>query len=157
MERRFALKFKRLDKVIYRDEIAYIHHLSEEGFTPTAWLYGISESKKITVFTHEPVDLRLITKLERNTDYTKFIDGYVGIDHLQMDDRKELLNVCDIKGIDISDADTYGWYKGLWYISENKLKTVQNKFEVKSPSIQKVYGCFVEFISDNEKIQNCGW
>lgn len=144
--------FERLDRIRYRDEIVYIHHLSEEGFTPTAWLYGVPESKKRTVLTHEPVDVRLITKLERNTDYTKFIDGYVGINRLQMEDKKEILKVCNTEGIDISEADTYDWYKELWYVYENRLKTVENKFEIKSQIIQKIYECFVEFISENEKI-----
>lgn len=152
------MNLKRLDKVEYKERTGYIHHISEEGFTPTAWLYGISDGMKRTASLHESIDIRLLKRLERNTDYTEWLKGYIGIDNLQSEDKKELLNVCIEKGIDISHAEISCYYKSLWFIAENRLKTVQTQNEAESLAVKRIYHDLVEFVCEydakNEKKQN---
>ena len=40
------MTINRLDKVKYNNHIAYVNHISQVGFTLTAWLYGIPEEER---------------------------------------------------------------------------------------------------------------
>lgn len=145
------MKFQRLDKVKYLDEIVYIHHFSEEGLTPTAWLYGVPDNKKRSVLVHEPVGLNSIVRLARCTDFLKWTIGNVGIDNLGYEDKQELLSVCIKNCIDVSDADIACYYKSLWFILDNQLKSVQTIAEANEQKIWKMYDDLLEYICEHEK------
>lgn len=147
------MTFKRLDKVEYEGCVAYIHHISEEGFTLTLWLYGVPDEKRRFVTWHEPVkrdDFLFIKKLNRKTDFNEWVNGKVGIDHLATEDEDILKNLCIKNNVNISEADIECYYKRLWFILNNKLYTVQTILEAKECGVKKIYSDFLEYIYNNE-------
>lgn len=146
--------FGRLDKVEYEGCIAYVHHISEEGLTPTLWLYGVSNEKRRYYGCWEPVSkesLILVKKLDRKTDFSEWVNEGVGITNLLSEDENFLLSLCKRNGVDMSEADTECYYKDLWFVKNNKLQTVQTIFEAKELGVEKIYYDFLEYISENEK------
>lgn len=146
--------FERLDKVEYKGCIAYIHHISSEGLIPALWLYGVPDEKRRTYGCWEFVsgrDFMLVKKLNRKTDFTEWLDEGVGITGLMSEDEEILLSLCKENKIDMSDANLNCYYKGLWFIKNNKLQTVQTIFEAKEQGVEKIYDEFLEYVFEHEK------
>lgn len=144
------MKVNRLDKVRYKNNIVYVHHISQVGFTLTAWLYGIPEEERETICTEEPVYMQDIVKLQRNTCYDDFLQGKVAIRNLFPSDEQELIEVCKNANIDFSQANLDCYYKKCWYIKNNELKTVQSLLDAKDDGIEN-YNCdILEYIRTHE-------
>lgn len=143
----------RLDRVKYKNNIAYVHHTSQVGFTLTAWLYGIPEEDRETICTEEPVDIKDVMRLDRNTDYSDFLTGKVAIYNIFPTDEQELIEACKHVNIDVSHADVECYYKKCWYIKDNELKTVQSFLEARDDGVEK-YDCqILEYIKSHEMEQ----
>ena len=144
------MRVNRLDKVQYKNNIAYVDHISEVGFTPTTWLYGIPEEARETICTDEPVDMKDVVKLERKTDYRDFLTGKFAIYNLFPTDEQELIEACKNANIDISNADVDCYYKKCWYIKNNELKTVQSFLDARDDGVEKYDCSMIEYIRTHE-------
>lgn len=138
------------DKVVYKGVVAYIHHMSEEGFTKTIWLYGVPESIKRNGYTHEPATLDEIIPLIRKTDFTKFLNGEIALDLFWDEDIKELSDVCKKNGISTDLCDINCYWKRLWFIKNKVLHTVQTKKEAEEIMGFRNVCTFIEYIYENE-------
>lgn len=139
-------KFNILDRVIYKENIGYIHHFSEEGFEPIAWLYGLPGEE-----FNVPVSLTQLKKCVRNTDYQDWFNGDSGITVIGEWERNELLKACKENHIDISMADSNCYYKQLWFIHDDKLKNVQTVKEAQLISGNMTIYDLIEYIFRNER------
>ncbi len=140
--------FQRLDRVRYQNHLVYIHHISENGFVPTAWLYNLPEDEKRTICLQEPVNISELTKVSRNIDFQEFLTGNIGIDHLLEIDKQELIQLCMNNNIVIKHAALSSYYQNLWFISDNILKTVQTIDEAKQCT--KIYNNILDFFLYHE-------
>lgn len=145
------MRVNRLDRVQYNNHIAYVHHISQVGFTNTAWLYGLPEEIRNTICPEEPIAMKEVVKLERNTDYNEFLRGKVAIGHIQEAEGQEILDACKNGNINISNADVDCYYKRLWFIVDGNLRTVQTIFEAQDEGVVKIYDDILTYMSKHEK------